>query len=107
MTSIDLKSAFNHLTVSPSMRPFLCFAFGDKFYSYAAMQFGSKHAPRLFTEALGYAIRFIRANWDIRIVAYMDDLLLMHQDKEKVELYTFQIAAYLQCLGWTISIEKC
>jgi hypothetical protein len=72
MTSIDLKSAFNHLTMNPAMRPFLCFAYGDKFYSYAAMPFGSKHAPRLFTEALGYAIRFIRANWNIRIVAYVE-----------------------------------
>ena len=106
-TSIDLKSAFNHLAVHPSMRPYLCFAFEGKCYSYAAMPFGSKHAPRLFTEALGYAIRYIRANWDIRIVAYMDVLLLMHQDREKCQLYTLQIAAFLQHLGWTLSIKKC
>jgi hypothetical protein len=33
MTSIDLKSAFNHLTVHPSMRPFLCFRYSGKSYS--------------------------------------------------------------------------
>jgi hypothetical protein len=37
----------------------------------------------------------------------MDNLLLMHQDRAKCELYTIQVAAYLQCLGWTLSIKKC
>ena len=107
LTSIDLKSAFNHLVVNEGMRPFLCFRYAGQCYSYAAMPFGSKHAPRLFTEALGYAIRYIRQNWDVRIVVYMDDLLLMHQERDKLELYSLQIAAYLQCLGWTIATAKC
>jgi hypothetical protein len=106
-TSIDLKSAFNHLRVHPSMRPFLAFEYKGRFYQYMAMPFGSKHSPRLFTEALSYPMRFIRSHWDIRVVQYMDDLLLLHQDREKLELYTLQIAAYLQCLGWTLSIKKC
>jgi hypothetical protein len=107
MTSIDLKSAFNHLKVSAEMMRFLCFRYAGGSYAYRAMPFGSKHAPRLFTEALGYGIRFIRANWDVRIVQYMDDLLLMHQDRERLEIYTLQIAAFLQFLGWTLSIKKC
>jgi hypothetical protein len=89
------------------MRHFLCFAREGKYYSYRAMPFGAKHAPRLFTEALGYAIRYIRTHWDIRIIAYKDDLLLLHQDKEHLALCTLQIAAYLSSLGWTISIKKC
>jgi hypothetical protein len=71
------------------------------------MPFGSKHAPRVFTKTPGYAIRFIRSHWDIRVVQYMDDLLLMHQDRAKLELYTLQIAAFLQSLGWTLSLKKC
>ena len=94
-TSIDLKSAFNHLLVSESMRPYLCFRYAGRYYSYRAMPFGAKHSPRLFTEALGYAVKYIRANWEVRMVAYMDDLLFLHQDPTKLEIYTFQIAAYL------------
>jgi hypothetical protein len=89
MTSLDLKSAFNHLVVAPEMRPFLCFAHKGKCYSYRAMPFGAKHSPRLFIEALGYAVRYIRAIWPVRIVAYMDDLLLMHQDAAILELCTW------------------
>ena len=107
LISIDLKSAFNHLLVSSAMQPFLCFEYDHKCFTYRAMPFGAKHSPRLFTEALGYAITFIRANWEVRIVAYMDDLLLMHQDPRILELSAWQIAAYLQFLGWTLSLEKC
>jgi hypothetical protein len=104
---IDLESAFNHVWVSLAMQRFLCFCYADKYYSYVGMPFGSKHAPRLFTEALGYAIRFIRMNWDVRIIVYMDDILILHQDRQKCELYALQIATYLQCLGWTLSVKKC
>ena len=88
MTSLDLKSAFNHLVVAPEMRPFLCFVHKGKCYCYRAMPFGAKHSPRLFTEALGYTIRYIRAVWPVRVVAHMDDILLMHQDKDILELCT-------------------
>jgi hypothetical protein len=104
---IDLESAFNHVWVSHAMQPFLCSRYADNYYAYVGMPFGSKHAPRLFTEALGFAIRYIRANWDVRVVAYMDDILILQQDRTKCELFALQIAAYLQCLGWTLSAKKC
>jgi hypothetical protein len=107
LVSLDLKSAFNHLLVSDAMRPFLCFEYDHVCYAYRAMPFGAKHSPRLFTEALGYAITYIRTHWSIRLVVYMDDILIMHQDRQVLELATWQIAAYLQYLGWTLSLEKC
>ena len=105
--SLDLKSAFNHLLVCLAMRPFLCFEYDHNYYAYRAMPFGAKHSPRLFTEALGYAIAFIRKNWTVRMVVYVDDLLFMHQDPQVLELEMWQIAAYLQYLGWTLSLDKC
>jgi hypothetical protein len=98
-TSLDLKSAFNHLIVDEAMRPFLCFTREGRYYAYRAMPFGAKHSPRVFTEALAYPLKYIREHWDVRIVAYMNDILLQHQDKPKLELATWQIAAYLSSLG--------
>jgi hypothetical protein len=37
----------------------------------------------------------------------MDDLLLLHQDRDYLERSTLQIGVYLQCLGWTLSTKKC
>jgi hypothetical protein len=45
-------------------------------------------------------------HWEVRIVAYMDDILLLHQDRSYLELSTLQIAIYLRSLGWTLSMEK-
>jgi hypothetical protein len=97
--SLDLSSAFNHLIVHPSLRPYLAFAFKGRTYTYQAMPFGAKHAPRLLTKALSHAILFIRCNWDIRIVVYMDDILLFHQDPTHLHISTLQIALYLESLG--------
>jgi hypothetical protein len=106
-TSLDLKSAFNHLRVSKEMRPFLCFMCRGDVYTYRAMPFGARHSPRLFTEVLGYALRYIRAHWEVRVIAYMDDILLLHQDPVVLERSTLQIAVYLGELGWTLSTKKC
>jgi hypothetical protein len=70
------------------------------------MLFGAKHAPRLFTKALSYAISFIRCNWNIRIVVYMDDILLIHQDPTYLHISTLQITLYLESLGWTFNRDK-
>jgi hypothetical protein len=107
MTKLDIKSAFNHLVVQSWMVPYLAFAFQGQCYTYRAMPFGSKHSPRLFTQALGYGIRFVRQHWNVRIVVFMDDLLLMHEDRQYLQIATLQICVYLQYLGWTIATGKC
>ena len=106
-TSLDLKSAFNHLRVNESFSPYLCFKHQGVFFCYKAMPFGCRHSPRVFMRALGYPLRYIRAHWQVRVVAYMDDLLLLHQDRDYVRKATLQIALYLASLGWTLSLTKC
>jgi hypothetical protein len=105
-TSLDIKSAFNHMRLSKEFRPFLCFEHQGKYYAYNSMPFGCRHSPRAFTKALSYAMAYIHIHWEVRIVANMDDILLLHQDKTYLELATLQIAVYLQSLGWTLSLEK-
>jgi hypothetical protein len=77
-TSLDIKSAFNHIRVSPEFRPFLCFEYRGKHYAYNSMPFGCRHILRVFTKALSYPLAYIRTHWEVRIVAYMDDILLLY-----------------------------
>jgi hypothetical protein len=51
-------------------------------------------------------LAYIRMHWEVRLVAYIDDLLLLHQDPSYLLLATQQIAVYLQSLGWTLSLGK-
>jgi hypothetical protein len=106
-TSLDIKSAFNHMRVSEEFHPFLCFEHRGRYYAYNSMPFGCRHSPCVFTRTLSYTMAYIRVNWEVWIVAYMDDILILHQDKAYLELATLQIAVYLRSLGWTLSMEKC
>jgi hypothetical protein len=106
-TSLDISSAFHHVRVSDELRPFLCFRFRDRYFAYQGLPFGAKHSPRMFTLALGFGLKYVRANWKVRVISYMDDILLLHQNKDTLELATLQIALYLRCLRWTLSPKKC
>jgi hypothetical protein len=71
------------------------------------MPFGARHSPRVFTKALGLAMNYIRAHWQVRKIAHMDDIFILHQNPMCFSLATKHIALYLSSLGWTPSQEKC
>jgi ribonuclease HI len=106
-TSLDFRSAFNHVPVNRDLQPYLCFDFDRATYAYVGMPFGVKHAPRVFTRLMRCAIQEVRRRWDVRITFYMDDTLLLFRTREAAERQTREIATYLQLLGWTLSEEKC
>jgi ribonuclease HI len=106
-TSLDFKSAFNHVPVNADLQPYLCFRFLGKTYQYCGMPFGVKHAPRVFTKIMKKAITAVRTRWNVRMTFYMDDTMLLFEEREKAVRETVEIAAYLEQLGWTLSREKC
>jgi hypothetical protein len=106
-TKLDIQGAFQHVRVCKAMRAFLCFAFLGSVYAYRTLPFGAKLSPKFFTEALGFGVRWVRQHWRVRMVVYMDDILILHQDRAYLELATAQICVYLQSLGWTFALDKC
>jgi hypothetical protein len=105
-TSIDLTSAFNHLVVHPAFRGFLAFLFQGRTYAYRAMPFGLSLSPFFFTKMMKFPITYIRNTWKVRLIVYMDDILILHQDPTFLQVATFQIVEYLQYLGLTVNVEK-
>ncbi|KAA6380346.1 MAG: putative Transposon Ty3-I Gag-Pol polyprotein [Streblomastix strix] len=105
--TLDLKSAFHHLIVSPPHRAYLAFEVDNHLYQYRAMPFGCKHSPIFFTQALTLLLKEIRKRTDIRIINYSDDLLLLHQDKNWLFYQTQYIINTLEHFGWTIALNKC
>jgi ribonuclease HI len=106
-TSIDLKSAFNHIPTSPSALYFLTFFFEGKVYAWKGMPFGAKHSPLVFTKIMKVVLKYIRERWKVRCIGYMDDLLFLHESRSELERITKEIAEYLRWLGWVLSEEKC
>jgi ribonuclease HI len=70
------------------------------------MPFGLKDAPRVFTRIMRSVMWHIRDKWKVRCVAYLDDLLFMHQDAEELRRVTGEILLFLDSLGWTVNEEK-
>ncbi|KAA6356751.1 MAG: putative Transposon Ty3-G Gag-Pol polyprotein, partial [Streblomastix strix] len=106
-TSLDLKSAFHHITVSPNSIPYLTFNFNNNNYAYKAVPFGTKHSPIFFAEAIESILRQVRIHSEIKILNYCDDILLIHQDKQTLKTQTMEIMKTLEQFGWTISTDKC
>ena len=106
-TSLDFKSAFNHIHVDSELRPYLCFFFAGHYYQYQAMPFGLKQAPRTFTRLMKRAVAAVRTQMQLRMIFYMDDTLLLFETERQALLQTPRVAAFFTSLGWTISTEKC
>jgi hypothetical protein len=73
--SHDLTNAFNNMRVNQEFVPNLAFSHRGDYYAYAAMLFGTRHSPRIFTRALGYEMAYIHTHWDVQAIAYVDDVL--------------------------------
>ncbi|KAA6401045.1 MAG: hypothetical protein EZS28_003424 [Streblomastix strix] len=86
-TSLDLKSAFHHITVSPDSIPYLAFNFNINNYAYKTMPFGTKHGPIFFAEAIESILRNIE---DGRII-WMDDINWKMRNKINTDNNIFMI----------------
>ncbi|KAA6366618.1 MAG: putative Transposon Ty3-G Gag-Pol polyprotein, partial [Streblomastix strix] len=105
-TSLDLSSAFHHLIVQSESQPYLAFEFQNNYYTYRAMPFGTKHSPIFFATAMEPLMQQIRMKTDIRIINYVDDILLLHQNKEYLKNMTQNVIETLIYFGFTMNTEN-
>ncbi|KAA6351808.1 MAG: putative reverse transcriptase, partial [Streblomastix strix] len=106
-TTLDLEEAFHHIKVSSDLLPYFGFAFQRRLYTYSGLPFGYKNSPYHFNKVLSIAIRAIRQRWNIKISNYIDDMVLLHPDKNYLKHATQEVIAYLQNLGFKIQLKKC
>jgi hypothetical protein len=69
MTVLDLKDAYYHLAIHPSLQPYMQFRWKTKIYQYLAMAFGLSVAPRIFTKLLKPIVALFRS-WGYRCIIY-------------------------------------
>lgn len=58
--TIDLKDAYFQVSIRPSHRKFLRFAFGGVAYQYRVLPFGLALSPRTFTKCMDAALAPLR-----------------------------------------------
>lgn len=105
LVKIDLKDAYFSIPIDQAHRRFLCFQFGEQIYQFNCLPFGLTSAPWVFTKTLKPAVALGR-ELGMRLVVYIDDILLMAETKDKAREQADGLIFLLQCLGYTINIEK-
>ena len=76
MCKLDLKDAYLSVPITAAHRRYLQFQWQGVTYQYNALPFGLATAPRVFTKLLKPVLAHLRAK-GLRIVAYLDDILLI------------------------------
>ena len=105
LTKIDLKDAY--LTV-PIWRPhqrFLRFVWKNEMWEFLCLPFGLASAPRTFTKLSKPVVGHLR-KMGIRLIIYLDDILIMSESKELAQKHTNMVVSLLSSLGFVVNKEK-
>ena len=103
--SIDLTDAYLHIPIFPKHRQYLRFCLMGQFYQWKALCFGPTSAPRVYTKVLSVVMGHLHTQ-NIRIVAYLDDLLILNQSRVKLAVDRETIINLLVSLGFIINADK-
>jgi len=102
MASIDLKDAYLSVAVEEEHRKYLRFIWGDQMYKFRCLPFGLSSAPRVFYKASEAG----SGRQGIRLVIFLDYMLVLSQSKEDLVTKMDQIYQLLSLLGFSINHEK-
>ncbi|KAA6393997.1 MAG: hypothetical protein EZS28_010476 [Streblomastix strix] len=105
-TSLDISPAFHHLIVQTESQPYLAFEFQNNHYTYRAIPFGTKHSPIFFATAMEPIMQQIRMKTEIRVINYVDDIFLLHQNKDYLKNMTQKVKDSLKYFEFTMNTEK-
>ena len=81
LAKIDLKDAYLTVPVWKGHQKFLQFLWRDSLLEFACLPFGLASAPRVFTKLMKPVLSILRQR-GIRLIAYMDDFLIMGETQQ-------------------------
>ena len=105
LLKIDLKDAYFSVPVHPSHQRYLQFQWRDQLYQFTCLPFGLASAPRVFTKTLHPVVTVLRS-LGIRLVIYLDDLLLMVRTHQEAQRHLATTLHMLVSLGFSINWRK-
>jgi hypothetical protein len=106
LMKLDLKDAYYSVPIAEDHKKYLRFQYQGVTYEYQCLPFGLSSAPRAFTKLLKPVVATLRSS-GIRVVIYLDDLLLLHHEAVELQNIFHIVTTLLTDLGFTIKLEKC
>ena len=83
MCKIDLSDAYFSVPLGTRSRKFVRFNWKGKLYEFLCLAFGLGPGPRIFTKLMKVPIAILR-RLGVRLVIYLDDILIMGSSQEEV-----------------------
>ena len=103
--SIDLSSAYWHIPLSRKVKRYFHFQWEGSTYQFDVLPFGVSVAPWIFWKVLRPWTQSLRSK-GIRVVVYLDDILIMADSAESCVRHTQIAASGLQALGFCQNQKK-
>ena len=103
-TSIELYFAYFAIPLQESEAKYTRFRWRDIVYEYLTVMFGLGPSIRIFTKLMAAVIRFLRTEFGMLIVAYINDLLIQARDEQTCRLHAEIVI--LQDLGYGVNFGK-
>lgn len=104
LATVDLSDGFLHVPVHKNYRDLLGFRWQNVYYRYKKLPFGLCLSPFYFAKIIRPIIQYLRSH-GIRVVAFVDDFLLMSKGSTFTDHCDLLIQT-LEDLGWNINLEK-
>ena len=101
MMKLDLQDAYFSVPIHDSYKHYLRFIFQGTTYEFQCLPFGLSSAPRTFTKLLKPVISLLQSR-GIRIVIYLDDMLILDQSPDRLASVFHSIVNELKQLGFLI-----
>lgn len=105
MVKIDLKDAYFCVPIAKQCQNFLRFQWENKTYQFQALAFGLGPGPLIFTKIMKVPMGLLR-RLGFRMMIYLDDIILFHQDTKTLEQQLHTTIWVLQCLGFVVNFSK-
>ena len=105
MCKLDLKDAYFCVPLKKESRKYVRFQWEGTLYEFLCLCFGLGPAPLIFTKILKVPISLLR-RLQIRVIIYLDDMLLMSQTLKELLMNRDTIIFLLTRLRFVINLKK-
>ena len=105
MVKLDMKDAYLSVPIHPAHQHYLCFQWQGELWKFQSLPFGLRSAPYVFTKILKPVTALLR-KLGIRCILYLDDMLIMAQDKKELLSQLSTAMELLILLGFVINTKK-